>query len=660
MAVYQPATSGVTAGAGMIGPGGAGPASPWAAISKLSTLGQHVPVAGLLRVSQFQLQDVRGSLIRQVGNCTAKLPAGWEIVVWFIDIESGRMDLDERGEGDLHLLVDLPVERAGGLKDLMEESKRRDCRFAAVLCENTERLARVTYFGTKVEHELSRQGIEVFAADEGIEPDGKKAAKVLMRRMKQAIGEFHALNVMEQAWDGLKVHAREGYNIGRPPYGYIAIREPHPAPARRSRGLTRSKLGVDPVRGPVISQIFAWRVVDGLTFWEIASRLNDDPDQYPAPEPTHGAAVGVWIWSSVRTMLENPKYTGYMVWNRSTTRTGLTVQRKKRHRPNPVDQWVWSDEATHPALVSLDMFRAAQNMSGQNQGSRTGGDANSHPATLHTYLLRGLVHCGHCGNRMQGDRRGERVYYKCAGPRNSVGKLNQADHPASVYVREDALLPAVADLIAARVFGPDRQAHLHNQHTAEPRKKAEAHTRAIDAARRVLGDVTTRQDRLMAELEDTDPAQKTYRERIRHRFAELEDQRTQAAARLADLIATQPVTDDGTPELLDAMPLAAMRLTAAPAAIQRRLFEALHLTIRLDNPRQAHVRITLTTDTPGTTAGVVAAIEPDADDNPGTTPQLPSGGTMPSDLAIRATNRGDVLRSPMGCPAVQDPGGVTR
>ncbi len=653
----QPTRSGVSAGAGIIGPGGAGPASPWAAITKLSTL-DRVPVAGLLRVSQFQLQDVRGSLIRQVGNCTAKLPAGWEIVVWFIDIESGRMELDERGEGNLHLLVDLPVERAGGLKDLLEESKRRDCRFAAVICENTERLARVTYFGTKVEHELARQGIEVFAADEGIEPDGKKAAKVLMRRMKQAIGEFHALNVMEQAWDGLTVHTQEGYNIGRPPYGYVAAKEPHPAPARRSRGLTRSKLAVDPVRGPVVTQIFHWRVVDRQTFWEIANKLNEDPDRYPVPKPTRpGTAVGVWTWSSVRTILLNPKYTGYMVWNRTTTRTGMTVQRKKKHRANPVEQWVWSEQQTHPELVSLDRFRAAQQMSGDNQGSRAIGEVNSHPATLNAYLLRGLLHCGHCGRRMQGSRNNGRVYYKCAGPRNTAGRRTRPDHPGTLYIREDALLPAVADLIAARVFGPDRQAHLAAQHNAEPRQKAERHARAIEAAGRLLDDITTRQDALMAELEETDPkdqTQATYRARIRQRYAELEQQREHAAARYAELIATQPVVDNGTPELLDAMPLAAVHLAAVPAPVQRRLFEALNLTIRIDNARRAHVRITLTTDTPGTTAGVVADIAPDAGDDPATT-QLPSGGTMPSDLVIMATNRGDVLLTPMAATSYQDP-----
>ncbi|MDQ7911159.1 recombinase family protein [Phytohabitans sp. ZYX-F-186] len=649
MAAHQPATppaGGLTA-AGTVGPGGAGPASPWTAISKLSGL-DTVAVAGLLRVSQEQLQDVRGSLIRQVDNITRALPAGWHVAAWFIDIESGRLEFDERGHGTGHLNIVLPVERDGGLPELLEEAKQRTCRFSAVVAENAERLARYTYYGTKVEHELGKHGIELFAADEGIQLDGKKAAKVLMRRMKQAIGEFHAINVMEQAWEGTKVHTQEGYNIGRVPYGYTAIKEPHPAPARRSRGLTRTRLAVDPVRGPVITQIFHWRVIDRYTYRQIAKQLNADPNLYPPPDPRyHGKPVGVgqWTITNVRVMLQNPKYTGHMVWNRTTSRVGVTVRRKKTHRPNPVEQWVWSQQPTHPPLITLNMYRQAQKMSSDHQGSRTTGSANSHPATQHTYLYRGLLRCGYCGWRMHGTHANGLIYYKCRGPRNSAGKPRNPEHPATLCIREDALTPAIANLIATRIFGPERQTHLHHQHVDLPRERAEQHARAIDTARRTVENLTNRQHNLMTELEQTPAEDHPYRAGIRARYRELDQQRTQAEANLAELVATQPVIDEGTPELLAAMPYASANLAAVPAAIQRRLFDALKLTVRIDSPRRAHVHITLTTDTPHTAAEVVADIEPDAAHNPDTTPPPPSGGTMPNDHEITATKHGNALPS---------------
>src|SRR4051812_41800746 len=59
-----------------VGPGG-GAVSPWGAISRLSALGEQVPVAGVLRVSQAELQNVAESCQRQIANCLAALPAGW-------------------------------------------------------------------------------------------------------------------------------------------------------------------------------------------------------------------------------------------------------------------------------------------------------------------------------------------------------------------------------------------------------------------------------------------------------------------------------------------------------------------------------------------------------------------------------------------------------
>jgi hypothetical protein len=40
-----------------------------------------------------------------------------------------------------------------------------------------------------------------------------------------------------------------------------------------------------------------------------------------------------------RDILRNPKYTGYMVWNRRATKKGGKV--------NPPEAWVWSEQPTH-------------------------------------------------------------------------------------------------------------------------------------------------------------------------------------------------------------------------------------------------------------------------------------------------------------------------
>jgi hypothetical protein len=75
-------------------------------------------------------------------------------------------------------------------------------------------------------------------------------------------------------------------------------------------------------------------------YW-IAQRLNSDLDRHPPPESTDPARrKGRWSPATLRGILNNPKYTGYMVWNRRAT--------KKGGRTNPREAWIWSEERVRP------------------------------------------------------------------------------------------------------------------------------------------------------------------------------------------------------------------------------------------------------------------------------------------------------------------------
>jgi recombinase len=110
--------------------------------------------------------------------------------------------------------------------------------------------------------------------------------------------------------------------------------EMHPVPAHREQGLTKHRLVPGPVRGPVVTAIFRMRVMERLSFRRIAERLQCDPVKYPPPIPNRrDTACGRWTASAVRPVLENPKYTGYQVWNRR-------ARKKGGNKANPVSEWV--------------------------------------------------------------------------------------------------------------------------------------------------------------------------------------------------------------------------------------------------------------------------------------------------------------------------------
>jgi hypothetical protein len=58
------------------------------------------------------------------------------------------------------------------------------------------------------------------------------------------------------------------------------------------------------------------------------------------------------------------------------------------------------------------------------------------------YLLRGLVRCGFCSRKMQGALiRKEDVYYRCLARSLAPGSAALADHPRTVNLREDDVVP---------------------------------------------------------------------------------------------------------------------------------------------------------------------------------------------------------------------------
>ena len=282
------------------------------------------------------------------------------------------------------------IPRDGGMADLLTEAKAPLPRFAAVVCEDIERSApghlqrAETGKGTvprghpAVRHRRARQSSKAI-----------NATTVLVRRVKQGVAEWFRLQLKEKAWKGLQEHSLAGWNIGTPPYGYLADRIPHPAPAKAAQGRTKTRLILDPGRAPVVGQIYTWRTVNRLSVRAITARLNADPAAYPTPDGKPG-----WTVPGVAKILANPKYTGHMVYGRTrTTGTG-------RARPVPPDQWIWTPEPTHPAIIDRATWDAAQKIGAERGNIRDPETPAARPGRR--YILRSRIRHNACQRRMCG------------------------------------------------------------------------------------------------------------------------------------------------------------------------------------------------------------------------------------------------------------------
>jgi site-specific DNA recombinase len=460
-----------------------------------------------------------------------------------------------------------------------------------------------------------------FAADEPISVDGMNSTTVLIRRVKQSVAEWYRLQIKEKCWEGMREHAMDGWNIGRPPYGYAADRHPHPNPAKRAQGRIKTRLAIDPVPAAAVAQIFRWRTVAHLGVITITALLNADPAAYPAPDPEAG-----WTAITVYAILRNPKYTGHQVYNRRRTRGRTQV------RVAP-DEWLWSPEPTHPAIITRATFDLAQQAAAEHATRRDdipGDDRDE--AGRRTYVFRSRIRCRACRRRMAGATRFSSRYYKPGTPdvpityyrcpHNPANPRHLAaapDHPASLVVREDAISAALRQFCDERLFGPDRARLLAASYPAAAADQAARRDRRAATLRKRLDRITASEDAhaagLLAESQASERAVTALRARTLARLTELQADHDKITAELDALTAPDPSAPatPGNPDLLDLLPRLAGLLDDAPPRLIAQLLDAIDfqgIYNKADN--QITLRAAITRSTPDALAALIT------DSHPGT------------------------------------------
>jgi site-specific DNA recombinase len=309
----------------------------------------------------------------------------------------------ERGYRVLREYVDDAVSgddterRHGFLRMIADASALGD--FEAVLCWDRARFGRFDSleYGYYV-HPLRKAGVCLVTVLDGVtdwnDVSGRIVAGVTQEGKHQQLLD-HSANVVR----GHMAAASNGGWLGSAPYAYRIE-----GPKKRKRLVVS-----DPVKVGVVRRIFREFVEEGRSMGNIADRLN--ADGYPAP---HGP--GRWRSGTVKTVLENPTYTGDYAGLRSSyakyhRAKGGRVERVGR-RPNqtlhnPKEDWVIVRD-THEAIIDRDTFARAQTILARGKTGRPSRDPDKNP-----YVLSGLLRCGRCGAVMHGLTTSRHRYYEC-------------------------------------------------------------------------------------------------------------------------------------------------------------------------------------------------------------------------------------------------------
>ncbi len=226
-------------------------------------------------------------LRRQITSTREWLPPGFYVAGYYWDVESGALDLEQRGHGSYEQFTAQGIPRDGGLADLLAEAQSPQPRFAAVVVEDIERASRDFYNSVKLERQLSDQGIPLFATDEPADITGVNPTTLLIRRVKQGFAEFFRLQLKDKTWKGLKEHTAARMEPRQSPLR-IPARTHHPPQPVQSRpgphqNPPRTRPGPRPHRGADL-HLASRRQARHQDHHGPAERR---PGRLPAPRPGH-------------------------------------------------------------------------------------------------------------------------------------------------------------------------------------------------------------------------------------------------------------------------------------------------------------------------------------------------------------------------------------
>jgi DNA invertase Pin-like site-specific DNA recombinase len=411
------------------------------------------------RVSTEDQQDPEASRAWQMSRARALIePAGGRIVGEYFDIGLSRS---------------LPWKRRPQAALLLAALKDRDRGFGAVVVGEPQRAFYGNQYGLTFPL-FVHYGVQLWVPEVGgpVDPDSEAHDLVMSVFGGMSKGERTRIKIRVRAAMASQTVMEGRYLGGRPPYGYQLVDNgAHPNPAKAALGQRLHGLGLDGGAAPVVARIFS-EFLSGTGLYAIAQGLTRDgiacPSAHDRARNQHRSGVA-WSKSAVRAILTNPRYTGHQVWNRQRKDEVLldvedvALGHETRLRWNDQQVWIRSATPSHPAIVTAETFQLARD---QLTVAGRGNKPRMPRATPRTYQLRGMLFCGLCDRRMQGNFNHGLPHYRCRFP-NEYALANHVEHPRAVYLRENVVV-AELDRWLTKTFTSAGIAHMLDHEPGAP------------------------------------------------------------------------------------------------------------------------------------------------------------------------------------------------
>jgi site-specific DNA recombinase len=317
---------------------------------------------------------------------------------------------------------------------LMEDARRG--RFDTLYVYAVDRLGREALWVLEAEHYLTTAGVKLQSATQSFDAAEVTGAFLLTLLAGQA--QMEKAQIVGRLFHGATRCAEDGYWIGgRVPFGYQLV----PAGKRKQLALCEEPFPGAAAWSPAqtVRWIFGRCGEDRATCQTIAHQLNAlAVPTYWVPGSLYAASPqrSAWSPSRVRAILVCAAYSGTHCFGKVCKTDREPIRR------------------ACPALVTPEQFAACQQILTQNRNLSVRSRGRS-------YLLRGLIICGHCGRHYCGSGRfhqepGQpekgRYVYMCTGRSRHSPSL--AYCRASHWIDADQLEGDVKAIIAHVIAHP--------------------------------------------------------------------------------------------------------------------------------------------------------------------------------------------------------------
>lgn len=368
---------------------------------------------------------------------------------------------------------------------LLSEALSPSRRFVAIIVFHSFRWGR----GDESKYDfmtLRRKGVRIISATEAMfQEEGPEGDFV--RGILQEAGAYQSKQHGRYTHGLQQRNAMNGFlNGGKSPEGYAKIGIPMNIKNKRGEERYRYRLDLDQSPGPHdaggrprwqwVRTAMDLALKEGKGFKSIARELN----ALGWRQKNCDRPIGP---SQVRAALTNPVYTGHVAWNR---RKWFRVDGKRRSAMNAVEDWTWSKEPSHPAIVTREEYAAI---------ARRFKVASTPMARVRRQLLAGLLECSECGSHFvinSRSKKGREYLYLICSKKQRTGWTSCPLPPIDMSVVQDAVeklvFMRIMDPVVVRTFIKAFNERLSRRGPARA-AESKAAERELDKLERELGNL---------------------------------------------------------------------------------------------------------------------------------------------------------------------------